>query len=225
MKQNKDIRISVSTNPPKVEELIDYIKVLDKTSADYIHCDVMDGKFVAAKTFDHTKVAEIKKETNKPLDVHLMVKHPYFKVKKYANAGADIITVHYESFRCKRKLIRCLKNIYKLGAKAGLSFSPKTDVSEILPFIPFVQNVLIMSVVPGKSGQKFIEDSCDKVSKVSSYIKENGLDDITVEIDGGINNENIKKLSKLGVDIFVLGNYIYKSEDVKKTIDDLKSSK
>ena len=225
MKQNKDIRISVSTNPPKVEELIDYIKVLDKTSADYIHCDVMDGKFVAAKTFDHTKVAEIKNETNKPLDVHLMVKHPYFKVKKYVNAGVDIITVHYESFRCKRKLVRCLKNIYKLGAKAGLSFSPKTDVSEILPFIPFVQNVLIMSVVPGKSGQKFIEDSCDKVSKVSSYIKENGLDDITVEIDGGINNENIKKLSKLGVDIFVLGNYIHKSEDVKKTIDDLKSSK
>ena len=87
MKQNKDIRISVSTNPPKVEELIDYIKVLDKTSADYIHCDVMDGKFVVAKTFDHAKVAEIKKETNKPLDVHLMIKHPYFKVKKYANKG------------------------------------------------------------------------------------------------------------------------------------------
>ena len=225
MKQNKEIKISVSTNPPPVEELLDYIKVLDKTNADYIHCDVMDGKFVVAKTFNHKEVEQINNLTEKTLDVHLMVKHPYCKIKKYAKAGADIITVHYESFKCKKKLIRCLKKIYGLGVKAGLSFSPKTDVSDILPFVPYAQNILVMSVVPGKSGQKFIEESYDKVKAVSLFLKENGLDDVTIEIDGGVNKDNMLKLSKLGVDIFVLGNYIYSSQDVKKTIDDLKGLK
>lgn len=224
-KNDKEYKISVSTNPPPVDELLGYIKTIDKTSADYIHCDVMDGRFVPAKTFNHKTVNVIDLTTDKPLDVHLMVKHPYFKVKKYAKAGADIITIHYESFKCKKKLISCLKKIYKLGVKAGLSFSPKTEVDEILPFIPFVQNVLIMSVLPGRSGQRFIEESYDKVKAVSSFIKEKGLDDITIEIDGGVNSDNISKLSKLGVDIFVVGNYIYKSQDVKKTIEDLKASK
>lgn len=225
MKQNKDIKISVSTNPPPVDKLLDYVKMLDKTSADFIHCDVMDGKFVVAKTFDHREVFELNKITEKVLDVHLMVKHPCCKIKKYAKAGSDIITIHYESFKCKKKLIRCLKNIYKLGVKAGLSFSPTTDVSEVLPFIPYCQNVLIMSVIPGKSGQKFIEESYERVKTVASFVKDNGLEDVTIEIDGGVNKDNILKLSKLGVDIFVLGNYIYSSEDVKKTIDDLKAIK
>lgn len=223
MKKNKEIKISVSTNPPKVCDLIGYIEVLDKTNADFIHCDVMDGKFVPANTFNHEMVEKINQKTEKPLDVHLMVKRPFSKIKKYADAGADILTVHYESFICKRKLVKCLKEIYKLGAKAGLSFSPKTKVEDILPFIPYCQNILIMSVVPGKSGQKFIEESCDKVKTVASYIKENGLDDITIEIDGGINKDNIKKLSSLGVDLFVVGNYIYSSENVSKTINDLKT--
>jgi len=157
MKKNKEIKISVSTNPPKVSDLIDYIEVLNKTSADFIHCDVMDGKFVPANTFNHEMVDKINQKTEKPLDVHLMVKRPFSKIKKYVEAGADILTVHYESFICKKRLVKCLKEIYKLGAKAGLSFSPKTKVEDILPFIPYCQNILIMSVVPGKSGQKFIE--------------------------------------------------------------------
>ena len=222
--KEKQIKISVSTNPPPIDEMLDYVQKVSKTDVDFIHCDVMDGRFVPAKTFDHKSVEKIDLITEKPLDVHLMVKNPCCKIKKYAKVGADIITVHFESFRCKRCFVRCLQKIYKLGVKAGISFCPTTQVEDIKKYLPYCQHVLVMSVVPGKSGQKFIEESYDRVKQLKTIINEMGLDDITIEIDGGVNDTNIAKLSKLGVDMFVVGNHIYKQENLVKAVEELKKS-
>lgn len=219
-----NIKISASTNPPKLSELNDYILKLNETDVDYIHCDVMDGRFVKAKTFGAKKVAQIKELTSKPLDVHLMVKRPKNKIKKFAKAGAEIITIHYESLKNKKKLINILQNIKKYGAFAGLSFNPTTSVLEILPYIYFCDMLLVMSVIPGKSGQEFMPETYVRLETINKFLKKQKMD-VVVEVDGGVNDKILPNLIEKKVDSVVMGNYLYKSKNLKNTIKKLKEIK
>ena len=215
------IKISASTNPPKLEELNDYIQKLNQTEVDYIHCDVMDGNFVKAKTFNHKKVAEIKKLTEKKLDVHLMVKNPKNKIKKYAKAGADILTIHYESFKNKGKIIDMLQKIKKEGVFAGLSFNPTTSVLEILPYIYFCDMLLVMSVVPGKSGQEFMPETLVRLDTILKFLKKQKME-VAIEVDGGVNEKNLPLLKEKKIDSVVMGNYLYTAKNLKKTVEKIK---
>ena len=219
-----NIKISASTNPPKLSELNDYILKLNETDVDYIHCDVMDGRVVKAKTFGAKKVAKIKELTSKPLDVHLMVKRPKNKIKKFAKAGAEIITIHYESLKNKKKLINILQNIKKYGAFAGLSFNPTTSVLEILPYIYFCDMLLVMSVIPGKSGQEFMPETYVRLETINKFLKKQKMD-VVVEVDGGVNDKILPNLIEKKVDSVVMGNYLYKSKNLKNTIKKLKEIK
>lgn len=218
------IKISASTNPPKLEELNDYIKHLNDCGVDYIHCDVMDGRFVKAKTFGYKKVKELKTLTNLPLDVHLMVKNPVRKIKKYAKAGAEIITVHYECFKNKKKLMEVLQKIKKLGVFAGLSFNPNTSVLDILPFIYFCDMLLVMSVMPGKSGQEFMPETLVRLDTINKFLKKQKMD-VVIEVDGGVNSKNLPLLLERKVDNIVLGNYLYTSKNLKSCVKKLKEIK
>lgn len=216
------ISISASTNPPKIEDLPNYIKKLDKTNVDYIHCDVMDGKFVENVTFNHKMLKTINTLTTKKLDVHLMVTNPSGKIKKYIKNGADIVTIHYEAYKNKKKLLKDLLNIRKFGAFAGLSFNPSTNVTEILPFLYFCDMLLVMSVVPGKSGQTFISETFDRLKQITTFLKSQEIE-VIIEVDGGVNNQNLPKLKQLGVNSVVMGNFLYSSSNLSKTINEVKT--
>ncbi len=207
--------LSASTNPPKTQgELFEYIKKIDKTTIDYVHCDVMDGRFVEAKTFDYKTVSAISKLTKKPLDVHLMVKNPGGKIKKYAKAGAKVITIHYEAYKNKKALIKDLQKIRKFGCFAGLSFNPTTSVLDILPYIYYCDMLLIMSVVPGKSGQEFMPETFARLGTITKFLKEQKID-VVLEVDGGVNDKNLPKLASLNVNSVVMGAYLYKARSLK----------
>jgi len=217
------ILVSASTNPPKtLQEMFDYIAKLDKLDIDFIHCDVMDGKFVKSKTYGAKIVKEINKITQKKLDVHLMVKHPTCKLKGYIKAGADVLTVHYEAYKNKKMLIKVLQKIRSMGAFSGLSFNPNTSVLEVLPFIYYCDLLLVMSVVPGKSGQEFMPQTMLRLKTINEFLKEQGLQTI-IEVDGGVNQQNIEELKQLNVNSVVVGSYLYNSKNFKKTLQQLKA--
>lgn len=212
------VKIAPSTDPAKsFESLMDLVRDV-QDNAHFLHVDVMDGKFVKNTTFGSDVVAKINANTGMMLDVHLMVKNP--DVAEFVEAGANIVTVHYESFKCKCVLIRALKKIRKLKALAGLSIKPKTKVEDVLKFLPLCDVVLVMSVEPGMSGQKFLEQTYDRVRVLKKYILEHKLN-VQIEIDGGVNAENAKKLSSVGADILVSGNYVYSSENRVEAIKSL----
>ena len=214
--------LSASTNPPKThEEMFEYIKKLDKTEVDFIHCDVMDGKFVKNKTFNHKVVKQISKLTTKKLDVHLMIKRPSFKIKKYVKAGAYSITVHYEAYKNKNKLIKDLQKIKSLGCFAGLSFNPQTSVLDILPFIYYCDLILVMSVVPGKSGQEFMGETLLKLDTINKFLTKQKLETV-VEVDGGVNLNNLPLISEKKVDSVVMGAFLYNSKNLNNTIKKVK---
>lgn len=213
--------ISASSNPPEIEKLPSYLVELNDTEVDFIHCDVMDGKFVLAYTFDAEYICyKIKNLTSKPLDVHLMVREPWKVIDSYIFANPKYLTVHYEAFKFKFLLKRTLKKIKNSGIFAGLAINPTTDFKKIKKYIKYCNLVLVMSVVPGKSGQKFIDTSFDKVREIKKFLIEKGLK-VLVEVDGGVNDNNISMLKTCGCDMVVVGNYLYKNNDRQKAIYDL----
>lgn len=213
--------IAPSTDPAKtVEDIIEFVDEI-KNDADLLHCDIMDGKFVESKTFSYDVLKIIKEKTLLPLDVHLMIESPSKFIKKYFQSGANIITVHFEAYKDKKKLIKDLKKIRKLGALSGLSIKPKTAVEEILTYIVYCDIILIMSVEPGKSGQKFIEQTYSKVIELNKIKKDFNIK-LKIEIDGGINPSVSKKLKEFGADILVSGSYVYNSKNRLLAINDLR---
>lgn len=183
--------------------------MLNSSVAEWIHIDVMDGHFVPNITFGPMMVKTLRKLTNKILDVHLMIQNPDIFIKEFKEAGADIITVHYEACTHLNRTIQFIKS---LNAKAGVSINPHTNVELLRDILPYIDLVLIMSVNPGFGGQKFIEISYTKIEKLKSMINDQNLE-VLVEIDGGVSNENAEKLIKCGTDILVAGNAIFKSEN------------
>ncbi len=214
--------ISASTNPPQFADLPAYIARLNDTAVDYIHADVMDGRFVQNTTFSHEMVRKIKRLTSKPLDVHLMTETPNRTYKKYIDAGANILTVHFETFKNSKSLIKLLTNIRRHGCFAGLSFRPDTPVSKILPVVPYCDLLLVMSVIPGESGQKFLPQTYNRLSELNDYLENENLD-VVVEVDGGINPDIARELKAKNVQMVVVGSALYTSQDLNKIVQDFKS--
>lgn len=213
------MKVSISTDPIK-DDLVEYVKAVE-LDADYIHCDVMDGKFVPKQNFSIDKMKQINSISTIPLDVHLMVENPMDYISEYAESGANIITVHYESFKDYKQIENAIEEIKRHKCLAGISLNPDTFIDRIVPLLNKVDMVLIMSVVPGKSGQIFIQETYDKIKTLNKYKKYNNYK-FLVEVDGGVNPDISKELEKLDVDMVVSGNYVYSSVDKKQAIDSLK---
>ncbi|MBO5215734.1 MAG: ribulose-phosphate 3-epimerase [Clostridia bacterium] len=196
------------------------IKRITEGGADMIHCDVMDGTFVPNISFGPKMIADIRSYTSLPLDVHLMVNRPERYIDVYAKAGADYIVVHYEA--CGT-LVDTLKKIRKLGKKSGLVISPDTPAEVVYDYLPLTDLILVMSVYPGFSGQKFLPSSLEKLEKISAKIKESGLN-IRLQIDGGINEETVKLVKKAGADTVVAGSSVFGASDVAEAIKKLRDA-
>ena len=193
------------------------IKLVERNGADWIHVDVMDGHFVPNITIGIPVVKSIKKVTTLPLDVHLMIENPEKYIEDFANAGADILTFHYEAVK-KENIKSLITKIKNLGVKAGLSIKPKTQPEEILEFLPDLDLVLVMTVEPGFGGQKFMADCAEKIK----IIKQHATQNLFVQVDGGINAETGEICTKYGANSLVAGSYIYKAENIKEAISSLK---
>lgn len=193
------------------------IKLVERNGADWIHVDVMDGHFVPNITIGIPVVKSTKKVTTLPLDVHLMIENPEKYIEDFANAGADILTFHYEAVK-KENIKPLITNIKNLGVKAGLSIKPKTQPEEILEFLPDLDLVLVMTVEPGFGGQKFMADCAEKIK----VIKQHATQNLFIQVDGGINAETGEICTKYGANSLVAGSYIYKAENIKEAISSLK---
>ena len=215
------IKISPSTNPEKEENLVNYVKECEQAGADFMHCDVMDGNFVTATCLGLEKLIEVSQNSSMALDVHLMVSDPLVQIERYLNCKPTILTIHYESFNNKDNLFFALEKIHKQGILAGISIKPNTDWRVLKPYLPFCDLVLIMSVEPGKSGQKFIEATHEKVNELKNYIISENLN-VKIEVDGGVNTDNFMQLYLNGTDIIVMGNAVYKAENRAEFIQKIK---
>ncbi|MDE3234702.1 MAG: ribulose-phosphate 3-epimerase [Bacteroidota bacterium] len=193
--------------------------LINNSSADWVHLDVMDGRFVPNISFGLPVIEAVKRGVNKTLDVHLMIEEPERYAEDFRKAGADILTVHYEACR---HLHRNIQQIKSLGMKAGVALNPHTPVHVLDTILTDVDMVLLMSVNPGFGGQKFIPQTIDKIRALKHMIKEAGAD-VLIEIDGGVTLENAPAILHTGADVLVAGNTVFRSADPYQTIDLLKS--
>jgi ribulose-phosphate 3-epimerase len=194
------------------------VEMINNSQADWFHVDVMDGVFVPNISFGFPVIEAIKKHALKPLDVHLMIENPDQYILDFKKAGADILTVHYES--CVH-LHRTIQRIKEAGMKAGVALNPHTSVTLLEDLIEDLDLVLIMSVNPGYGGQKFIKNSISKVKQVKEMIQRKGSKAI-IEVDGGVNGETAIDLLKAGADVLVAGSYVFNSNNPSQTISELK---
>ena len=215
------VKISPSILSADFAKLGTVISDLEKAGADLIHVDVMDGHFVPNITIGPEVIKDLKKHTSLPFDVHLMISPVHKFIKNFAEAGADIITIHPES---TSNLIETINEIKKFGKKVGVSLNPKTTIEKVLPVLNLIDLVLIMSVNPGFGGQKFINETLEKVKLLRKEIDEKKLG-VEIEIDGGIDFDNAGIAKKAGVDILVSGTTIFKNNEgnIKKNIEILRN--
>ena len=193
------------------------LKRIEETSAEYVHIDIMDGQFVPNITFGADVVASMRKHSKLVFDCHLMVVNPERFVDAFAQAGADIMTIHAES---TLHIHGALQKIKKAGMKAGVVINPGTPVSAIEPVLSLVDQVLIMTVNPGFGGQAFIPEMLEKVQKVAKIRDEKGYD-FDIEVDGGVDNKTIKACYQAGANVFVAGSYLFKASDLTAQVETL----
>ena len=211
---NRKPIVSPSLLSADLANLSSEIKAVEAAGADWLHIDVMDGHFVPNLTMGPPVVASIKKVTSLPLDVHLMIENPQDYLLPFVKSGADILTVHIETLTDAKAV---LDQIHHLGIKAGLSLRPSTSVDHIIPFLEEIDLVLVMTVNPGFSGQKFMPESVEKIKVIRKKAPQ-----LLISVDGGINVHTKKECVGAGADILVAGNYIFKN-DYKESITALKS--
>jgi ribulose-phosphate 3-epimerase len=195
------------------------IKLVNKSEADWLHLDIMDGVFVPNISFGFPVLESVKKIVGKPMDVHLMIIDPDRYLVRFRDAGAKILTVQYEA--CTH-LQRTVCEIRELGMKAGVALNPHTPVSMLKHVLPYIDMVLIMTVNPGFGGQKFISESYSKIEEMKEMIDSTG-NEVLIQVDGGVDTSNAAKLVKAGVNVLVAGNSVFSSDDPLKTISRLKN--
>lgn len=217
--QAQKIKISPSILSADFANLEKEVKTLSTSGCDYIHIDVMDGVFVPNITIGPNVIKSIRKHSNLPFDVHLMIQNPEQHIKSFADAGADIITIHQESTTNFAKAIDDIKN---LGKKIGVSIKPQTHEDVLDDVIEQVDLILVMTVNPGFGGQKFLSSQLKKISNIRQKIAKSGKI-INLEVDGGINQDTAKLAIQAGANILVSGSYVFNSDDYKKAINTLKT--
>ena len=217
----KKIQISPSILSADFSQLGSEIKKLEEGGADLIHVDVMDGHFVPNLTIGPPVIKNLRKYTKIPFDVHLMISPVHEYIENYANAGADIITIHPEATENLKESISLIK---KFGKKVGVSLNPKTEIKTLIDEIDNIDLVLVMSVNPGFGGQKFMPEVLDKIKELKT-IKDKNQYHFDIEVDGGINFSNSKIVLEAGADILVSGTTVFKENDgnIKANIEKLKS--
>lgn len=212
--------VKISTSVLYENNAKEVIKKLNNTNTDYIHIDIMDGNFVKSKSMSFSKIKSLLKDNKIPLDVHLMVNNPNHLIEQFALLNTSIITIHYELSKDINKYIDKIKSY---GIKCGVSVKPKTPIKDIYDYLDKIDLVLVMSVEPGASGQTFILDSLEKISELKSEIMKKNVN-ISIEVDGGINEETGKLCKEQGADILVSTSYILRSNNYEDKINTLKNN-
>lgn len=210
------IKLSPSILSADFMKLGEEIKILENEKVPYLHLDVMDGMFVPNISVGMPVIKSLRKFTNLVIDAHFMIEQPERYIDEFINLGCDIINFHFEATTKHNEIIDKIKN---LGKKVGMTIKPKTDYKEILPYLDKLDLVLVMSVEPGFGGQKFMENSIEKIKGIRKYINENNLN-CELEIDGGIKLDNVEQVIEAGADVIVVGSDIFekgnKAEIIKK---------
>ena len=196
------------------------INAVEKAGADWIHVDVMDGHFVPNITMGPAIISSLRKTTRLPFDVHLMIENPDSYIESFAKAGADIITVHVEAAHHLHRTIDCIK---KMGKKAGVSLNPATPLALLEEILPDIDLLLIMTVNPGFGGQQFIQNMLPKITKAANLLSALPNKPL-LEVDGGVNLQNIKAIAQAGAQVLVAGNAVFNTTDYNKTIAELKAA-
>lgn len=217
------VEISTSILSVKKGEDAETFFALEKSKTDYFHIDVMDGKFVEKDTYKKMMEysAYIKRISNLPLDVHLMVENIDKSIDDFLAVEPNIITFHYEACKDKQEVMKYIRKIKENNCKVGISIKPETNIEEIYEYLPYIHMVLIMTVEPGKGGQTLLINMVDKISKLKKYIDKNNIE-IDIEADGGINLKTAEAVKQAGANILVSGTAILIAKDYKTIIDDLK---
>ena len=217
------VEVSTSILSVKKGEESKTFFALEKAKTDYFHIDVMDGKFVEKNTYN--KMLEyasyIKRISNLPLDIHLMVEDVNSAIEDFIAVEPNIITFHYEACKNKEEVMQIIKKIKENNCKVGLSVKPETKIEEIYEFLPYIHMCLVMTVEPGKGGQTLLTDMVDKISKLKKYVDENNIE-IDIEADGGINLKTAGAVKQAGANILVSGTAILIAKHYKVKIDELK---
>ncbi len=211
------IKIAPSILASDFSEVGQTVALLEQNGADMVHCDVMDGNFVPPITFGAQLVKNIRPHTRLPLDCHLMTLHPQTHIEDFAAAGADLISVHVEA--CGKQTGEVLRAIRALGVKAAAG---ATSVSELFDWLGDVDMYLVMSVVPGWGGQKFIPESLKKLEELRSFCVKNGKPDVDIEVDGGVTEQNAHEIIDAGANVLVAGSTVFRSADMRGTIASLR---
>lgn len=214
------IKLAPSILSADLLKLEAHVNEVEENGADYIHVDVMDGHFVPNITFGSVMVSTLKRITRLPLDVHLMISEPDKYVSEFADAGADIITVHPETCIHLHRTIQLIKDS---GAKAGVSLNPATEISTINTIAADLDLVLLMSVNPGFGGQKFINSVLGKIEELARLKSENNYL-FEIEVDGGINPDTANRVAKAGAEVLVAGNAVFKQPDIGQACHDIINS-
>lgn len=213
------MKIAPSMLACNFSEMGNEIKKITKAGADLVHMDVMDGNFVPNISFGAGIIKSLRKLTHLPFDVHLMILKPLLYLNEFATSGADRITFHIES---ESNPFNTIKKIQKLNKKAGISLKPDTDIAKVLPFLPFIDIILVMTVEPGFGGQNFLMSQLAKIEKLRNIINDNKFNCV-IEVDGGINFDTVKLVQKAGADICVAGTSLFKSENMHEAIQKMKN--
>ena len=217
----KKIIVAPSILSADFNNLLKDIKLVEDGGAEFLHFDVMDGHFVPNISFGVPVLKSIAKSHKMVNDVHIMISDPLKYAPEFIKSGADFLTFHYEACKDDKEVRQVIDLIHQLGAKAGMSIKPKTDVKVCDSFLKDLDMLLVMSVEPGFGGQSFIPNALDKIAYLRKVIDSNSYQCL-IEVDGGINDETGKLCKEAGVDVLVAGSYLFGHEDIKERIEGLK---